>query len=182
MFFIYFTFSVLYFLFVFFFRWSLFSLFLILFFLFYTFSLFFFFHSDTHVEDEAMHATIMGNFRATAASTVPVAASMPCTTSAEEMCHPPWWLLLLCRRFGARSSRVVLILMPKCGLGWIALAHFQPNPKNVKKITTTKFTVYTAFLYMHFFVLGIAHFVVCNKLEMLLTPCFFIHALLLFWA
>ena len=70
----------------------------------------------------------------------------PCTSGVGEAHHSLWWLLLLRRHFGARSSRVVSTLMSKCGLGQVALTHFQPNPKKVHKTTTTT-DVYTVFVH-----------------------------------
>jgi len=70
----------------------------------------------------------------------------PCTSGVGEAHHSLWWLLLLRRHFGARSSRVVSTLMSKCGLGQVSLTHFQPNPKKVHKTTTTT-DVYTVFVH-----------------------------------
>ena len=78
---------------------------------------------------------------------------------------------------GARSSRVVSTLMPKCGLDQVTLTRFKPNPKKCTKKKQQQL-LFTSCFYTctHFFRFGPSSFCkVFNKMEMLFMLRLLIH-------
>ena len=86
---------------------------------------------------------------------------------SEKAHHPPWWFPKSCIVLGFVSSRAFPTLLPKCGLGRVALTRFQPNPKkqkNKKNHCCLHQFVNTCTFF--FFFVGLAYFCkVCKMIE-----------------